>query len=60
MPAISNIVIADNVPTNHTLKPLTASLPLSTWMETTATISREYPPSVEHVKPFGDETDITY
>lgn len=37
MPAIANIVIADNVPANHTFKPLSASLPLSTWAETTAT-----------------------
>lgn len=37
MPAIANIVIADNVPADHTFKPLSASLPLSTWAETTAT-----------------------
>lgn len=37
MPATSNIVIADAVPTNHTLKPLSASLGLSTWAETSAT-----------------------
>lgn len=36
MPATTNIVIADAVPTNHTLKPLSASLSLSTWAETSA------------------------
>lgn len=33
MPAIANIVVADATPTNHTLRPLSASLALSTWAE---------------------------
>lgn len=33
MPAISNIVVADATPTNHTFLPQQASIALSTWME---------------------------
>lgn len=36
MPATANIVIADAVPTNHTYKPRSASLALSTWAESSA------------------------
>lgn len=36
MPAISNIVIADAVPANHTFVPQSASMALSTWMTTAA------------------------
>lgn len=36
MPAITNIVVADATPTNHTYKPQSASLGLSTWAETSA------------------------
>lgn len=38
MPAISNIVAANAVPTNHTFKPQSASLALSTWSENDGTI----------------------
>lgn len=37
MPAIANIVVADATPTNHTFKPQSASMALSTWAETSAT-----------------------
>lgn len=38
MPAISNIVIANAVPVNLTLNPLSASLALSTWQQKDAAI----------------------
>lgn len=38
MPSTANIVVADATPTNHTFKPLSASLALSTWAEFDATI----------------------
>lgn len=36
MPATTNIVVADATPTDHTYKPQSASLGLSTWAETSA------------------------
>jgi hypothetical protein len=36
MPATANIVIADNVPSNHTLVPQTATMGLSSWIGTAA------------------------
>lgn len=38
MPAISNIVVADSVPTNHTYYPRQASMAMSAWTETSAPI----------------------
>lgn len=36
MPAISTIVLADNVPSNHTFNPISASVGLSRWMTSAA------------------------
>lgn len=36
MPAITNIVVADATPTNHTLIPMSASMANSQWMEKSA------------------------
>lgn len=38
MPAISNIVVADSVPSNHTYYPRSASMATSIWVETAAPI----------------------
>lgn len=38
MPATANIVVANAIPTNHTFKPLSAALALSTWSETDGSI----------------------
>lgn len=38
MPAIGNIVVADNTPANHTLEPISASVALSSWAQTDASV----------------------